>query len=62
MQKKVNILISGGSGFLGSNLVNFLFKQKYNLYLLKRSVQIFLELIKIFLENKFYSISKQKFS
>ena len=38
MQKKVNILISGGSGFLGSNLVNFLHKnKKYNLFLLKRS-------------------------
>ncbi len=38
MQKKVNILLSGGSGFLGSNLVNYLYKnKKYNLYLLKRS-------------------------
>lgn len=38
MQNKVNLLISGGSGFLGSNLVNFLFKKNiYNLYLLKRS-------------------------
>ncbi len=38
MQKKVNILISGGSGFLGSNLVNFLSNyKKYNLYVLKRS-------------------------
>ena len=38
MQNKVNILISGGSGFLGSNLVNFLFRKKiYNLFLLKRS-------------------------
>ena len=31
-------MISGGSGFLGSNLVNFLSNnKKYNLYLLKRS-------------------------
>lgn len=38
MQKKVNILISGGSGFLGSNLINLLSKnKKYNLYVLKRS-------------------------
>jgi len=38
MQKKFNILISGGTGFLGSNLVNYLFKKKkYNIHILKRS-------------------------
>ena len=49
MQNKVNILISGGSGFLGSNLVNFLFKKKiYNLYLLKRSGSDMSRIKKIF--------------
>ena len=46
--KKVNILISGGSGFL-DQIVTFLFlNKKYDLYLLKDLVQIFLELIKTF--------------
>ena len=32
----MNILITGATGFIGSNLVTYLLKQKHNLYLISK--------------------------
>ena len=56
----MNVVITGSSGFLASNLIHFLLKKKIKIFILTRNKKKFLKIKKKFPQVKSFNTIKKK--
>jgi nucleoside-diphosphate-sugar epimerase len=56
----MNVVVTGSSGFLASNLIHFLLKKKINIFILTRNKKKFLKIKKKFPQVKSFNKIKKK--